>query len=67
MGIFKYLGRPLDRSDNDWTKVHRNIRKALQVWGRLGNLLGREGADKLVSEMSYLEVVQVVLLFGAET
>ena len=39
--VFKYLGRLLDRSDNNWPEVLQNIRKAIQVWGRLGELLLR--------------------------
>ena len=39
--VFKYLGRLLDRSGDDWPEVLRNIRKAIQVWGRLGKLLLR--------------------------
>ena len=39
--VFKYLGRPLDRLDDDWTAVLRNISKALQVWGCIGKLLRR--------------------------
>ena len=35
VGRFKYLGRLLGRSDNDWPAVLRNIRKARQVWGGL--------------------------------
>ena len=38
-----------------------------QVWGRLGKLTRREGADQLVSEMFYKAVVQAVVLFGAKT
>ena len=67
VGIFKYMERPLDRSDNDLPEVRRNIRKARQVWGRLGQLLRREGGYQLVSEMFYQVVVQAVLLFGSET
>ena len=47
--IFKYFGRPLDRSDDDWPEVLRDIRKAWQVWGWLGKLMQREGADQFVS------------------
>ena len=42
---FKYLGRMLDWSDNNWTAVFRNVRKVRQVWKCLGKLLWREGAD----------------------
>ena len=45
---FKYLGRMLYRLDGDWPVVRRNVRKAHQVWIRLGKLLQMEGADSLV-------------------
>ena len=57
----------LDRLDNDWPAVLRNIRKARQVWGRIGKFLRREGAEPAVSENNYRAVVQAVLLFGADT
>ena len=43
--VLKYLGRLLYLSDDNWMEVLRNIRKARQVWGRIGKLLRREGAD----------------------
>ena len=61
----KYLRRMLDRSDNDWTEVLSNIRKARQMWVRLGKLLQREVAEPEVSEKFYRAVVQEVLLSGA--
>ena len=64
---FKYLGRILDRSVDDWPAVLRNVREACRVWSRLGKLLRREGAEPRVSAMFYRTVVQAVLLFGAET
>ena len=36
-----------------------------RVWGRLRNLLQREGADSKVVEIFYRTVVQAVLLFGS--
>ena len=57
VGVFKYLGRMLDRSDNDWPAVLHNIRKARQVWRRLGKLLRREGADPEVLSKFYHAVV----------
>ena len=67
MKRFKYLGRLLDRSDDDRPAVLHNIRKARQVWGWLGKLLRREGSEPVVSEKFYRAVVQAVLLFGEET
>ena len=45
----------------------RNIRRARQVWGRLGELLSRESDDPIILYKFYWAVVQVVLLFGAES
>ena len=54
---FKYLWRPLDRLDGNWTEVLRNIRQAIQFWGWLGNFLGREGKDSLILSKVYDGVV----------
>ena len=61
---FKYLGRMLEQSDEDWPEVRKNVDKACQVWSQLGKLLRREGAELQVSAMFYRAVVQSVLLFG---
>ena len=67
VGRFKYIGRLLDWSDNDWLEFLQNIRKSRHIWGRLGKLLRGEGAEPTVPEMFYCAVVKVVLLFGAKT
>ena len=67
MTEFRYLGRILTKSDNDWPAVAGNLRKARVTWGRLARILGREGADRKVSRNYYIAVTQQVLLFGAET
>ena len=41
---FRYLGRVLTNTDDDWLAVAGNIRKARASWGRLARVLGREGA-----------------------
>ena len=64
--MFKYLGRPLERSYDNWTVVPRNIRKARQVWGRIGNMIQREGAEPDISAKLYCAVIHEVLLFGEE-
>ena len=35
----RYLVRPLDQTDDDWTAVRQNIMRARLVWGTLGTLL----------------------------
>ena len=64
---FKYLGRPLDQTVNDWPAVRLNFRWAHRVWGRLGKLLRREGEEPKVAAMFYREVTQAVLIFVLET
>ena len=50
---FKYLGRILDRSDDNWLAVLQNVSKVRRVWNRLGELLQREGAEPRVSAVFY--------------
>ena len=64
--VFKYLKIMLDRSDDNWPAVQCNNRKARNMWGLLGKLLQREGAESAVSEKFYCAVVQAAILFGAE-
>ena len=64
--MFKYLGCTLDRSDDDWNSVLRNISKARQVWGRLGKMIQREGAEPAVLAKFYCTLIQAVLLFGTD-
>ena len=63
---FRYLGRVLTATDDDWLAVARNIWKARVSWGRLARVLGREGVDPKVSCSFYTSVTQQVLLFGEE-
>ena len=64
---FRYLGRLMTATDDDWPAVAGNIKKAQGSWGSLARVLGREGADPKVSRNFYTAVTQQVLLFGAET
>ena len=64
---FRYLGRVLTATDDEWPAVAGNIRKARESWGQLARVLGREGADPKVSHSFYTDVTQQVLLFGAES
>ena len=36
---FKYLGRPLDQTDDDFPVIIQNIMCDRTVWGRLGKLI----------------------------
>ena len=53
---FRYLGRVLMATDDDWSAVARNLIRARKTWGRLASILGREGADPKVSRMFYIAV-----------
>ena len=64
---FRYLGRILTATDDNWTAVAGNIMKARRIWGQLDQVLGSEGADPKVSRTLYIAVTQQFLLFGAET
>ena len=55
---FRYLGRVMTNTDDDWPAVAGNIRKARVTWGRLARILGREGADPKVSRKFYIAVTQ---------
>ena len=66
LALFKYLGRPLEQSDNDWLSVRQNTRRSHQFWGRLGVILRREGVEPTTSVAFYREVVQAVICFWAE-
>ena len=48
VGVFTYLGWPLEKSDGDLPGVRRNIRKTRKIWGKIGKLLRREGTEPLV-------------------
>ena len=64
---FRYLGRLLTATDNDWPTVAGNIKKARRSWLRLAKVLGRVGEDPKVSRTFYIAVTQAVLLFVEET
>ena len=67
MTAFKYLGRILTETDDDWPAVVGNLGKARRSWGRLSRVLSREGADPKVSRVFYIALTYAVLLFGSET
>ena len=64
---FKYLGRIMTATDDDWPAVVGNLRKARKSWGRLARVIIREGAEPKVSRKFYIAVTQAVFLFGSET
>ena len=45
---FKYPGRVLKASDDDWPAVVGNLRKERKRWARMLRILGQEGADPVL-------------------
>jgi hypothetical protein len=64
---FKYLGRVLERNDNDWPARNRNLKRARITWGRIGIILSKERADIKSMTSIYKAILQAVLLYGAES
>jgi len=65
--VFKYLGRPLSSTDDDWPALYRNLSRARKRWGQVRRVLTRDGATPKISGMFYKAIVQSVLLYGCET
>ena len=63
---FKYFGRILTASENDWTTVVAYLRKYRRKCARIYRILGQEAAAMQMSEKFLKTVVQSVLLFGYE-
>ena len=64
---FKYLGRVILVADDELMTVVLNVVKARMVLWRMSKILSREGARPQVSGYFFKSVIQLVLLFGAET
>ena len=64
---FKYLGRVILATNDDWTAVVRNFPWAKTVWSRILRIISREGATPRVSGFFFKAVIQAVLVFGEET
>ena len=39
---FKYLGRPLNQTDENWLVGRRKVKRAWKFWGTLGKMLQME-------------------------
>ena len=63
---FKYLGRVIYSSKNDWLEVVHNLRKVWSNWARLLRVLRREMEDARTLEMFYVMAVQSVLIYRLE-
>jgi exonuclease III len=65
---FKYLGRMITETDDDWCAVNRNLKRAQATWARVRKLLAQEKKKSPKAAASiYKAVVQAILLYGSET
>ena len=64
---FRYLGRVILATDDNWTAVARILFRAREVLRMMTHILSREGATTWVSGFFFKAVVQAVLLFGSDT
>ena len=51
---FKYMGRILTATDDNWPAVVGNLRKARRSWGHITRVLSREGTEPKVSRIFYI-------------
>ena len=54
---FKYLGRVISETEDDWLAVVRNLDWAKTVWWRMSRILNREGATTRVSGFFFKAVI----------
>ena len=64
---FKYPGRFLEESYDDWMAVVGDLMKAWKRWVRMLRILLREGSYPHSYRNFYKAVVQSTLLFGADS
>ena len=67
VSIFKYLGSPINKDNDDWMAVCYNLATARKKWGRLRTILIIETSSRKPMANFYKAVVQQVLLYGSET
>ena len=64
---FKYLGRILEDSNNNWMTIKANLSKAKSRWAQVKRVLIRDNAPPRTMDYFYKAICQSVLLYGAET
>ena len=65
MDTFKYLGRVIAYDDSDVPTAQGQLSCARTVWGRICNVIAKEGVP-VPAGMFYQAVVAAVLLYGSE-
>ena len=64
---FQYLGKVISAAGEDLPAVVRILVKSRAMWRRVTSILSREGAELRVSVFFFKAMVQLILIFGAET
>ena len=64
---FKYLGRVLMASDDDWPVVVGYLGKARKWWTRMSRILGWDGEPPRTLGNFYSGMGQATLLLGTES
>ena len=64
---FQYLGKVISAAGEDLPAVVRNMAKARAMWRRVTSILSSEGAELRVFVFFFKSMVQLILIFGAET
>ena len=54
---FKYLGRVISETDDNWPALVRNLARVNTVWRRMSHILSREGATPWVSGFFFKAVM----------
>ena len=62
---FKYLGRILTATDDEWPVVVENLSKSRKKLAQLSQILGYEGADTWMLGIILKEVGHDVMIFGS--
>ena len=64
---FKNLGRVIAYDDSSVPAARRQLARARAVWGRLRNLIAKEGVPAPVAGMFYQAIVSAVLLYRSKS
>ncbi len=65
--LFHFLGQILAQDDDDVRAVRQQIKKAQEIWARVGQVLTVENTPPKVSTKFYKTAVQSAFLYGSKT
>ena len=65
--VLSYLRLILTEIDDDWPSAISNLQEVCWIWSLLSRIMVQEDADAQTSGRLYLDIVQAILIFRAET